>query len=600
MRLSIASLVALAALVACHRAPTTYSLATADPRTVRHLPAGDVVGGVGRYGAFAWLGIPYAKPPVGALRWRAPEPAERWSDTRSALTFGAPCVQYGSRFGGIPGVQPGQVGGSEDCLTLNVWSPAGDVAKLPVIFWIHGGGNSVGHTQTYDGGHLATTHQLVVVTVQYRLGPLGWFRNAAIRADATSDAERSGNFATLDLVRALDCVRDNVADFGGDPGNVTIAGESAGAQNVYTLLLSPAAHGLFHRAIAQSGGLWSYSPAQAENPVDAPEPGDKLSSTEMAVRLLTRSGHAGSRADALAEIAGMPAANAARDLRAIPARELVADYDAAPSGMIDLPRVIRDGTVLPAGNLLATLGRTWNRVPVLVGTNRDENKLFMFTDPQYVRQRLWVIPYTLDQQRYDLTAEYLARWWKAHGADMPATEMAKAEPRTFVYRFDWRDEPVVLGADLAKLLGAAHAFEIPFMFGHFDLGREARFLYAQANEAGRTALSRAMMSYWAEFAYAGAPRRGRTGDLPPWEAWDGARTMQLDTETGGGIRLTSAAPETGERVLADLAADPRFASPRDRCRVVHEVAEFGRLLTPDDYARMGCAAYPYAAYPWDG
>jgi len=592
---------ALLLLAACGReSPTPWAPAAADPRTVRRLPAGDVIGGAGRYGSFAWLGIPYAKPPVGDRRWRAPEPAERWGGTRRALAFGPACPQYGSRFGGAPGVGPGEIGGSEDCLTLNVWTPETAATGLPVFVWIHGGGNTIGHAGTYDGGNLAATHRLVVVTVQYRLGPLGWFRHPAVRAGTASAAEESGNFAVLDLVRALAWVRDNVAGFGGDPGSVTIAGESAGGQNVYALLLTPEARGLFHRAIVESGGLWSYSVAAAEHATDDPEPGDPQSSAEIVFRLLQRKGLAADRAAAKAYVAKTPAGELAAWLRAIPAAELLAAYAPTSAGMIDMPRALRDGAVLPDGDLAAHLARAdgWNRVPVIAGTNLDENKLFMFADPEWVRMRFWILPRVVDEARYEVTSEYLARAWKARGADGPATAMATSQPRTFVYRFDWRDEPTILGADLGKLLGAAHAFEIPFVFGHFDLGPEVRRIYTEENAPGRQALSRAMMSYWAAFAYTGDPGRGRDGDLPRWEPWDGARFLVLDAPAGGGVRMGSGA-ETRDGVLAAVAADPRLASPRDRCRVLHELVEDGRLLGRAEYARRGCADFPYDAYPWD-
>src|SRR5262249_2311693 len=157
---------------------------------------------------------------------------------------------------------------------------------LPVMVWIHGGGNTIGHAGFYEGGNLAASEKLVVVTVQYRLGPFGWMRHAALREGATSDAERSGNFATLDLIQALTWVHDNISAFGGDPDKVTIFGESAGGQNVYTLLLAPQARGLFQRAIVESGGLWPTTPAEAENLADAAEPGQAQSSNEILLRLL--------------------------------------------------------------------------------------------------------------------------------------------------------------------------------------------------------------------------------------------------------------------------------------------------------------------------
>jgi len=191
-------------------------------------------------------------------------------------------------------------------------------------------------------------------------------------------------------------------------------------------------------------------------------------------------------------------------------------------GMVRMPEVFRDDLVLPQEDPLQRFARAdgYNRVPVMLGTNRDENKLFMFGDPARVRRILWIIPRLRNERQYNLSAGYLAKMWKANGADEPAAAMRKTQgPSVFVYRFDWDEEPHVLGADLAVMLGASHGFEIPFVLGHFDLGREGNVIFTKENEPGRTALAGQMMSYWAEFARAGAPGRGRDGQLPEWTAW---------------------------------------------------------------------------------
>ena len=209
-----------------------------DPGSRRTTPSGEVVGFSGRYGSYVWLGLPYAAPPIGDLRWRAPQPNAAWSGVREALQAGAPCVQYASPFGGIQTARVNTPVGNEDCLTLNVYAPKSATATsfLPVMVWIHGGGNTIGTSTLFDGGNLATRRDVVVVTVNYRLGPFGWFRHEALRAGAADDVERSGNFGTLDLVRALEWVQSHIAGFGGDPARVTMFGESAGATNVMTLL----------------------------------------------------------------------------------------------------------------------------------------------------------------------------------------------------------------------------------------------------------------------------------------------------------------------------------------------------------------------------
>jgi len=582
-----------------------------DAATLRTTQTGDVVGFDARYDSHAWLGIPYAAPPVGSLRWRAAQPPPRWTGTRQALSYGSPCTQFASPLGGVKG-RAGEPVGSENCLSLNVFAPRfsaaavpRDAARLPVMVWIHGGGNTIGESGFYNGGNLAATHKLIVVTMNYRLGPFGWFRHAALRGADSSALDRSGNFGTLDLVRGLEWVRDNIAAFGGDPGNVTVFGESAGGTNVFTMLLSPQAHGLFHRAIVESGGLRMSTVAEAENFADDADPGNPNSSNEMLLRLFVKDGIAPDRDAAKHHLATMSGTDVERYLRGKTNTAILSAY--APTrgmGMFDVPRVFRDGVVLPQEDPMQRLARAdgYNRVPVMLGTNRDENKLFMFGDPTRVRRILWLVPRVRDERMYNLSAEYLAKMWKANGADEPAAAMRATQPSVFVYRFDWDEEPHVLGSDLSMLLGAAHGFEIPFVFGHFDLGREGNVIYTKDNEPGRTALAAQMMSYWAEFAYHGAPGRGRDQQLTEWPAVasSGAKFMILDTPAGGGVRSSSDAL-TQASVLAAVDADPRLPTQRDKCIIFRELASWSGNFTKKDYPTAGshgCAEYPFDSYPW--
>jgi para-nitrobenzyl esterase len=590
------------AFAACKKAPPPL---VSDPTSARNTPSGAVVGGGGEYDNHEWRGIPYAQAPLGELRWRAPQPPPPWSGTRDALRFGSPCAQYASPLGGVD-AEPGTPVGSEDCLYANVYAPrftpesvpAGE-ARLPVMVWIHGGGNTIGEGGFYNGGNLAASHKVIVVTFNYRLGPLGWFRHGALRATATNEDDRSGNFATLDLQRALAWVRDHISAFGGDPGNVTVFGESAGGQNVYSLLLSPKADGLFHRAIAQSGGLWSSSNAEAENLTTAAEPGHINGSNEVLLRLLIADELAGDRRSALRKLNSMEAAEVADYLRGKSSFEILAAYEPDEgTGMIDMPKVFRDGAVLPQAEPRERLARgSYNRVPVMLGTTRDENKLFMFGDPLHVRRTLWIFWRLRDERMYNLTAEYLAKQWKAAGADQPAAAMRAVQgPSVFVYRFDWDEEPTILGADLSVMLGAAHGFEIPFVFGHFNLGSEGSRLFTSDNEPGRRELSAQMMSYWAAFAYDGAPGRGRGGDLLEWKAWDPAATADkfliLDTEAGGGTRMSPDALTSAD-VLAAVDADLRFESPQERCVVLRALTRRWQAMPADQYAAR-CPEQPLA------
>jgi len=570
------------------------------------------VGVTGEYGAHAWLGIPFAEPPVGALRWRAPEPAPVWEGRREALAFGSPCPQLASPFGGVVDRDRGTYAGKEDCLYLNVYAPrfaAGDVPtgeeRLPVMVWIHGGGNVIGHASFYDGGRLAVKGNVVVVTINYRLGPLGWLRHAALRGEGTSPADRSGNYGLLDQIRALEWVRDNIAAFGGDPGNVTIFGESAGGRDVFALLLSHPARGLFQRAIVQSGSTTLVSPTEAENWTSDGQPGNHNSSNEILAKLLVGAGRAADPSAARELAATMDPDELADFWRGVGPEALILAYATeSREGLIDVPDVFADGTVLPAVDpmqILATPGGA-APVPVMVGTTRDENKTFMFADRRRVKRWFGLVPRLRDRDRYDATAAAVSSMWKANGADGPAAALVTAgAPGVFVYRWDWDEEPTILGADLGVMLGAGHGLEIPFVFGHYELGPEGNAIFSDDNLAGREELSDRMISYWSQFAATGRPGRGRDGTLVDWDPWNPApkapKFMVLDTEAGGGLRMSNEVV-TPAAVLARVGTDPRLHTQRQRCEVYRELTRWSHGFTRDDYAQM--EAGPCAGVPVDG
>jgi para-nitrobenzyl esterase len=565
----------------------------ADPATRRTVSQGELVG-FAKDGAHVWRAIPFARPPVGELRWRAPLPPEPWPGVREALAFGSACVQFAGPLGGPDGEDAGAPRGSEDCLTLNVYAPASGGEKLPVMFWIHGGGNTIGDAHVYDASHLAAMQGVVVVTTHYRLGAFGWFAHPALRGEGTSADDRSGNFGTLDLVRALEWVRDEIARFGGDPARVTIFGESAGARNVFSLLLSPRATGLFQGAIVQSGGTMTSTFAEAEARHAA-------SANEVLARLLVADGSAVDPQAAHARVAEWSDTQIARYLRGKRAEEILARYDGSRlGGMYDCPQLFRDGAVLPAGeplDVFATPGG-YNAVPTIVGTNRDETKLFMAFGSPFVT-RIFGIPLRLaDPARYDVHAEYGSLLWKASGVDEPLAVMRRSQgPSVFGYRFDWDEEPKLLWLDFAKLFGAAHGLEIPFIFGRLDVGRGNRFVFDEARRPAAELLSARMVSYWTQFAATGDPGRGRDGALPPWLAWDDSRPdapkfMVFDTEADGGVRMSSESV-TRQALLERVLAESRFGEPPERCAFLREMIP--RNLSAAEYASLGggaCAAFP--------
>lgn len=586
-----------------------------DPvsETTRSITTGRVVGTSATHGGHQWLGIPYARPPVNDRRWRAPEAASNWEDTKPVLAHAPPCAQPASPLGGIPDVEEGTPVGRENCLKLDVYAPAfapeeiptGD-ERLPVMVWIHGGGNVVGRTAQYDPSQLATDQNVIVVAVQYRLGPLGWFRHPSLRGPRTTAEDASGNYALLDLIQSLKWVRTNIDHFGGNPDRVTVFGESAGGRNVFNLMFSPKAEGLFQRAIVQSGALHITDPEEAENFTD--NGGDPQSSNEILVRLLIRDNRADDRGKARELLESMSPDATANYLRQQSAADLIAAYDPSPLGLpIDPPRVFGDGIVLPDTDPLSLLRDTenYNDVPLILGSNRDETRLFLSQDPDWVHRFLWLIPQVREPELYYPVAEYTSNLWKAHAVDEPASVLHSSQgPSVYGYRFDWDEFPTVLGTDLSKILGSPHAFEIPFVLGDFSFGGErASYFFTEQNRAGRVELSRKMRTYWAQFARTGNPNPPGS-QLPRWSPWDPAtdgtgRYLVFDTENNGpGTRMKSRTYDT-EKLLEAVESDPRLKNQRERCVVYRAMAaSVGNGSRPDYERRSACEEFPWRGYPW--
>jgi para-nitrobenzyl esterase len=592
------------AMFGCSREPEPP---TPDPVTERSLSSGDVVGFVSENGSHAWRGIPFALAPVGDLRWRAPRPPTGWAGLRDATTHGSACVQYGGPMAGSG--RSGEPAGQEDCLYLNVHAPAmtADAAArldepLPVMLWIHGGGNTIGSANVYDGSVLAASQSVIVVSVNYRLGVLGWFSHPVLHARDEFADDRSGNYGTLDLVRALDWVRDEIGAFGGDPSRVTIFGESAGGRNVFTLLVSPRAKGLFHRAIVQSGGLRTTSVDAARNPLDAESPGHAMSSAEVTYQLLERSGRVDDRAAAGALVDAMTTQEVADLLRGTPAHDLLQVFDGdRRGGMYVHPGIVRDGSVMPEEDPLSRLeSGDYNRVPVIVGSNRDEVRLFALMESGHVTRIFGIPLWANDERRYLLETEYPSLMWKATGVDEPASAMRAAQgPSVYAYRFDWDEEPKVLATDFSLLLGAAHGLEVPFVFGVMRLFGAEALVFDDERLPAAKELASNMMGYWGQFAWMGDPGHGSSGRLPRWLPWDDSsqrapRYLLLDTMAGGGIRMSSD-DVSRETVIARIAEDDRFQSASERCALYREFVQRSRTMSAADYERVGegeCRAFP--------
>jgi len=453
------------------------STASADgPEPIAVTEAGTLRGTV-ENGEAVFRGIPYAAPPIAALRWRAPQPAIPWTGTRLAERFGAICVQP-ARPG--PAAQPQ----SEDCLFLNVFRPAGNVRGLPVLFWIPGGGFSSGSGSEpdYDGKALAA-RGAVVVTINYRVGRLGFFAHPDLTRE-NADGGRLNNYGLMDQIAALEWVKRNIAAFGGDPAKVTIFGESAGGASVDALMVSPAARGLFRAAISESGYGRGTFPRLTTRSADGDPPAHEVGAT-------------------LAAKLGMPNATLA-ELRALPADRILTATDLTQ----DYNLVI-DGVTMTSDIWAAFAHGAEAPVPFMLGTNSYEmgamasatqrpwaeavvpparwNALTPFYGSEALRDRLLLSDIIFTSQTRAIAARHAAN----------------GHP-TYVYRFD-----VPSGPAGAKLLGASHAGEIPYVFGNLTLGHLAP---AQIDTADRR-ISSEMMGFWLNMARTRDPNGA---GLPKW------------------------------------------------------------------------------------
>jgi para-nitrobenzyl esterase len=542
---------------------------TAENGTLRHPAAGHISGAVNENGALAWLGIPYAQAPIGNLRWKGPRALKPFDEVFRATTFADMCTQLGNPLLDIDPSLYGKAVGSEDCLYLNIWSPPGSgqgregEEKLPVMVWIHGGSNVGGSSRIYYPGNLVVQQNLVVVSINYRLGLFGWFSHSSLRAAAGSPLDKSANFGVLDIIEALKWVGQNIEAFGGDPANITLFGESAGAMNSVALLYSPLAKGLFHKVIVQSGSL-RQTPLEVAEQLTADDRSE-FSSSETAAKILVQRKQAGNREEARELVAGMGDEQFLKLMYSATGDELIGTYTPDIGLRIRVPQIIPDNIVIPAGcpwELIADKSKV-QKLPVLVGSNRDEMKFFLGLNPSYVT----IVPGSEirihDLQRYNLHARYLSDRWTAQGVDELAARLSRHNPDVYAYRFDWDDQPSYPQADFREFFGAAHTMELPFVFNDFETMKGFAYHFTEQNRAEREQLADGVGEYWANFAYTGKPGKGRSGNLPYWPAWGEGSKLILDAEGDGGFRVQKGVV-TMQSLYQRFLADDSFSSPEEK------------------------------------
>ena len=479
----------------------------------------------------AFLGVPYAAPPVGEQRWKPPAPVKKWTGTRQATQFGPAAPQLPSNW--LP-----QVAWNEDCLYLNVWttrfSPDGN---LPVIVFFHGGGNEVGYSQLTPLGPPLSRLGVVAVSANYRLGPFGFFAHPALTAE--SDHHSSGNYGLLDQLQALRWVRDNISRFGGDPHRVTVIGQSAGAVDISLLMASPLAAGLFQGAILESGEAQSTLNQNIRSPI----PYNRISSTGEAT---------GEKFANDLGIAGGP--NPLERLRNIPADKVLAAWQQDPKVRFE---AIVDGWVVPEQPAKIFAEGKQLKIPVLVGSNADEATVFGLVAPKTVDEYKMYLQRDTGRFADQEFAAYPAQsdaaipeqFLKYHndlfgyGAYSLARAMTHWGQKAYLYVFTYAEK------GKRANLGAYHGEELNFLSNSFPTD----WVHDQDEES----LGQTVRTYWTQFAKTGNPNF--TG-LAAWPAYTVREDQYLELGRKVALRQVPERLKTLEQIMASVIGDTTGAA----------------------------------------
>jgi para-nitrobenzyl esterase len=531
-----------------------------------------IASGIKNSGVISWNNIPYAEPPVEDLRWKAPRDfkSDLLIQDSKQITY---CVQEPSGLGGADGET--LVVGSEDCLYLDIKAPKNIDKPLPVMFWIHGGGNTTGRKDIYDFSKMVKNHQVIVVTINYRLGPLGWFTHPDIQGNQ-EDIDKTSNFGTLDIIHALKWVNENISNFGGDKNNVTIFGESAGGHNVLSLLVSPLAKGLFHKAISQSGYTTSISAQKAYKQTEYSDTSANTSSEFVRKTL--------SKFD-----------NKPTDIRqmllALSVEDIYQEYIGKSN--LNIPLLTNDGIVIPRIGLKNALSKKEHvqDIPFIAGSNRDEVKLWLGSATYFVELKfsflgnIFNVPRVKlkDKDAFEAFNYYRSNAWQIRGVDEPLSALKSAGfNNLYAYRYDWDDHRKYLIGDFQELIGAAHATEIPLLTGNNKLvGEYGFFIYP--NGPSKRFTSKNMMKFWTHFAKTGTP--GSSSNGIKWNSYfNEGNKSYLIIDKKKNMKIESKVPNF-KTLVKELAADNRI-NELEKCVVLFQMGTYVGLDIYSDLEAM--------------
>lgn len=444
--------------------------------------------------AYMWLGVPYGK----TERWQAPTAPDLWFHTRSC--------------------KKGKTGKGDDCLFVNVYKPAkeSDAENLPVMVFLHGGGN-VGGSANRNFSTFVEETKVIVVSVEFRQGAFGWFNSRGLHTG--NKLTDSGNFAMLDIKLALEWVRDNITAFGGDKENVTLSGFSAGARDSLNCMISPLMKGLFHKVISFSGGMTTCSVSE----------GRKWSNEKLAT-VLVRRGRFAKKKNALKYVKGLSKKKLNKLLYSLTDKEIKRMVGSAGLRLTTFPQCFRDGTVIPEEGFDCLEWGGYNRVPMMIASNNSEFANVSYNTMQRI---LTKNPKTFKNRKqfYNLlkkAKEYGSKLQSSFYLEKLAMKVAQDPYHSdlYAYRFQWGESKSVVSADYAKYVGAIHGMDVDFLLGRYKKGEKntSHTVYRKSNQKGREELASVMRQYVKNFLYTGNPNG--TDDsgkvMTQWNKWSKA------------------------------------------------------------------------------
>lgn len=528
---------------------------------VRSTNYGKVEGTVVNSSCIAWFGVPYAKPPVGELRWRAPQEQDSWHGILQTKDKKGKAAQA---------VTVTKSEGSEDCLYLNIYRPNTEDGNLPVLVYLHGGSNISG-SASKSFKNLAVNANAIVVSVEYRLGALGWLNLDALKTG--NPEEDSGNYGLLDIKKSLQWVQANISYFGGNAGNVTLSGFSAGGRNALAAMISPIMRGLFHKAVIFSGGMTTCTVDDGQK-----------SAKEKLAKILVRRGTYTSKKDALAWIEKASNDELRQFLYGLSTDEAACMYTYMGLKLSNAPQLFADGYVIPSEGFDVISKGSYNAVPVIFGSASQEFSTYALNANYYdaelnadVIKKGWGM-ISLIQNAKKFGSMYQSYYYIEHNLEKFSS--SGIQPPMYAYRFDWGNDADIVSDFHAQFLGSYHGLDIDFLCGIYknDFENYVTDLYTNDNSDGRSKLTSKMQRYIGNFLRTGNPNGSGIKTWNPWNGGQNMKVMVFDASEDDDMSYMSSMHYSREYVdglMKSMLTDAQ-------CRLLKNKVFAGRYFMPDD------------------